>query len=69
MMLLTGCATPGSGTQFLDNLAGCERHYNGVVSAGLIGSGFNGSIRVDCAPRGAAPQTGDPEPTWTTPVS
>lgn len=51
---LTGCGTVGN--QVLENLQGCERHYDGVVSAGL-GAGFSGSVKIDCA------ATAKPEPT------
>ena len=68
LVLCSACSTPGTGTAFLQNLQGCERHYNGVVRAGIVGSGFDGSIRVDCKPSAAAPQTQDPQPTALTPA-
>lgn len=46
LLALSGCSTVGS--QVLSNLQGCERHYDGVVSAGL-GAGFSGSVKIDCA--------------------
>lgn len=45
---LGGCGSLGTlGPQVLDNLQGCERHYNGAVSAGL-GAGFTGTVQIDC---------------------
>jgi hypothetical protein len=46
-LALAGCATADT-RAILDNLQGCERHYNGVVSAGLVGAGFSGSVKIDC---------------------
>lgn len=46
---LAACAT-GDRKAVLDNLQGCERHYNGVVSGGIVGAGFSGSVKIDCAP-------------------
>lgn len=48
-LTLAGCATPDR-QAVLQNLQGCERHYNGVVSGGLAGPGFSGSVRIDCVP-------------------
>jgi hypothetical protein len=46
----SGCASmPGAGAAVLKNLEGCERHYSGVVTAGL-GAGFSGSVEIRCAP-------------------
>lgn len=45
---LAGCATADKAA-ILENLQGCERHYNGVVSAGVLGgAGFSGSVKIDC---------------------
>lgn len=49
---LTGCAAmSGSnvGAAVLKNLEGCERHYDGTISAGM-GAAFSGSVKIDCAP-------------------
>lgn len=47
-VLLTGCAS-GAGKAVLDNLQGCERHYNGVVAVGVLQAGsFSGSVKIDC---------------------
>jgi hypothetical protein len=54
-LTVSGCA--GVGQQVLTNLEGCERHYNGVASAGMTGTGFSGSVKVDCVPPSAAPPT------------
>lgn len=39
--------------QLLTDLQGCTRHYEGVVTAGVLntGTGFNGSVKIDCAPK------------------
>lgn len=63
VLALGGCAgAGGAGQQVLQNLQGCERHYEGVVSAGL-GAGFSGTVKIDCPAAGAAaaaePETGD----------
>jgi hypothetical protein len=47
-LALSGCAGLG-GQQVLQNLQGCHRHYEGVVSAGL-GAGFSGTVTIDCPP-------------------
>lgn len=52
--LLAGCNTT-SQTKLLDNLQGCERHYDGAVSAGMTGGQFSGTIKVDCVPATADP--------------
>lgn len=46
---LTGCGTIKALTSepVLNNLQDCERHYNGVVTAGL-GAGFSGSVQIHC---------------------
>lgn len=44
---LCGCSTAGA-QQVLTNLQGCERHYNGVVAAGMTGGNFSGSVKIDC---------------------
>ena len=54
---LSGCGTTG-GKAILDNLQGCERHYNGVVSAGVMQPGsFSGSVKIDCPVHTPAPLT------------
>lgn len=71
-LALALCASAISGCAGIDtkplllNLQGCERHYDGVVSAGLGNTGFTGKIRVDCTP---APQTAAPQPTSVAPNS
>ncbi|QCW21962.1 hypothetical protein JessAGP_032c [Caulobacter phage Jess A] len=64
-MAASGCSSI-SGDKLLTNLQGCERHYNGVISAGIGNNGFSGQIKVDCAP---APQTAAPQPTSVAPTS
>lgn len=44
---LSACSTAGA-QQVLTNLQGCERHYNGVVAAGMTGGNFSGSVKIDC---------------------
>lgn len=61
-LALSACANGVSGDKLLTNLQGCERHYDGVISAGIGNTGFSGQIKVDCAP-----QTATPQPTSTTP--
>jgi hypothetical protein len=51
---LSACASANTG-KLLENLQGCERHYDGVVSAGIANTGFSGSIKVDCLPSKPAP--------------
>lgn len=46
-LALSACGTISPGV--LQNLEGCERQYDGVVSAGL-GAGFSGTVRIRCAP-------------------
>lgn len=41
------CNTTTTG-HILDNLNGCERHYDGAVSAGMTGGQFSGTVKVDC---------------------
>jgi hypothetical protein len=44
---LSACATADR-TAVLKNLEGCERHYQGAVSAGPLSAGFTGTVRIDC---------------------
>lgn len=46
---LSGCASTST-TKLLDNLQGCERHYDGAVAGSLTGGSFSGTIKVDCKP-------------------
>lgn len=55
--LLSACSTTTTG-KMLDNLAGCERHYDGAVSGGMTGGQFSGTVKIDCA--GAAPASAAP---------
>lgn len=50
---MSGCASADT-QAVLKNLQGCERHYNGVVSGGLAGAGFSGSVKIDCPPSALA---------------
>lgn len=44
---LSGCTTGGQA--ILKNIEGCERHYNGVFAAGVLGgANFSGSAKIDC---------------------
>lgn len=45
---LSGCSS--TGTKVLDNLQGCERHYDGAISGGLTGGQFSGTIEIHCVP-------------------
>jgi hypothetical protein len=56
---LSMSACQSTGAQVLENLQGCERHYDGAVSGGLTGAQFSGTIKVDClpAPRTVATET------------
>lgn len=47
---LSGCSTTGA--KVLDNLQGCERHYDGAISGGLTGGQFSGTIEIHCIPAG-----------------
>jgi hypothetical protein len=47
-LALSACQSTGA--QVLENLQGCERHYDGAVSGGLTGAQFSGTIKVDCLP-------------------
>jgi hypothetical protein len=48
VLAVTGCSSTGQ-KALLDDLHGCERHYNGVVAAGVIGgANFSGSVKIDC---------------------
>lgn len=51
---MTGCAT-GDRTAILHNLEGCQRSYIGTVQGGVLGSGFTGSVNIDCKPQTAVP--------------
>jgi len=46
-LALGGCATNDK-MAVLSNLQGCERHYNGAVSAGVMNAGFTGTVQIDC---------------------
>lgn len=48
-LALSACSSI-SGDKLLTNLQGCERHYDGVISAGIGNTGFSGSVKVDCPP-------------------
>jgi len=54
-LVLSGCASTGE--RVLTNLQGCERHYNGVVSGGILAGSFSGSVKIDCTPATAGPET------------
>ncbi len=56
-LALAGCSS-GLGSQALTNLQGCERRYEGVISAGL-GAGFSGTVTIHCPAR---PADGEPLP-------
>jgi hypothetical protein len=46
---LSGCASQGAAV--LNDLQGCHRHYNGAVTAGIMGliaPNFTGSVDIDC---------------------
>jgi len=55
---LAGCGTTGG--KILENLQGCERHYDGAVSGGILGIGgqFSGTVQVSC-PVKAVPATSE----------
>jgi hypothetical protein len=53
-------ACQSTGAQVLENLQGCERHYDGAVSGGLTGAQFSGTIKVDCLPTPREPSTEAP---------
>jgi hypothetical protein len=46
-LALSGCSTAGQ-QQVLTNLQGCERHYDGTISAGMTGGQFAGTVKIDC---------------------
>lgn len=47
---LSACTTGGQA--ILKNIEGCERHYNGVFAASLLGGqNFSGSAKIDCDPK------------------
>ena len=51
---LSACGTTGQ--KVLDNVAGCTRHYDGAVTAGVLGGGqFVGTVKIDCNPKAPAP--------------
>lgn len=52
--LLSACSTTTT-TKMLDNLAGCERHYDGAVSGGMTGGQFSGTVKIDCSEKAAQP--------------
>lgn len=56
---LAGCASADR-QAVLHNLEGCERHYLGTVSGGVVGAGFSGSVRIDCAKGDAATPPAEP---------
>lgn len=53
---LCSCNTTGT-SQLLNNLQGCERHYDGAVAGSLTGGSFSGTIKVDCKPGQGVTQT------------
>ena len=55
---LSACGS--TGIKALENVAGCERHYEGVVQGGMLGGGFSGQVKIDCAP--PAPPERPPSP-------
>lgn len=53
---LGGCNTTST-AHVLDNLQGCERHYEGIISAGVLTpSTLSGTVKIDCAPKAVPPQ-------------
>lgn len=60
VLLCSACSSTAT-NHMLDNLAGCERHYDGAVSGGMTGGQFSGTVKIDCT----SPQTGVPQPTAT----
>lgn len=48
-LALSACNTTST-AKLLDNLQGCERHYDGAVAGSLTGGSFSGTIKVDCKP-------------------
>lgn len=59
---LSACTNTGT-AQLLDNLQGCERHYDGAVAGSLTGGSFSGTIKVDCKPAQGGSQVQPTEPT------
>jgi hypothetical protein len=56
---LSACGTTGQAV--LTNVANCTRHYDGAVTAGVLGGGqFVGTVKIDCGPKTPAPA--DPRP-------
>jgi len=52
---LSACTTGGQ--KVLDNVAHCTRHYDGAVSAGILGGAqFSGTVKIDCEPKVPAPE-------------
>ena len=48
-LALAACETTGGlGERVLENLQGCERHYDGAVAGGLTGGQFSGTVKIDC---------------------
>lgn len=48
---LSGCAAfkdPQFGKLVLDDLKGCDRHYELIFGSGQVGGAVNGSAKVDC---------------------
>ncbi len=51
---MIGAPGGGAGSQVLQNLQGCNRHYEGA-----IGAGVTGSFRIDCPAQPPIPGGGD----------
>jgi hypothetical protein len=52
-LCMSACSTTTT-DHLLTNLStDCERHYDGAINAGMTGGGFTGTVKIDCAPKGA----------------
>jgi hypothetical protein len=55
-LAMSACSTVTT-TKVLDNLAGCERHYDGAIGASMAGGQFSGTVKIDCTPAAVAAAT------------
>jgi len=53
---LSACGTTGQ--QVLTNVQNCNRDYNGVVTGGITGGSFSGSVAIKCRPLGELSEPG-----------
>jgi hypothetical protein len=58
---LAGCGATDR-LALLENLKGCDRHYEGVVATASFGApGISGTVKIDC--KAQAPPAWSPVPT------